>query len=114
MLSAEVFLDAGEITQCPRGIIVDARFLWTNVNSLPDLLGRPLAQLPWQIMPAPVELQILVALEALVADFAHESVGRHESLGRQGYHFGFRVWSSWEVSFSFHGGLLLRRVVARV
>lgn len=114
MLSAEVFLDSGEIAQRPRGIVVDARFLGTNINSLPDLLGRPLAQLPREVVSAPVELQVLVALEALVADFAHESVGRHESLGREGYHFGFGIWSSWEVSFSFHGGLLLRRVVARV
>lgn len=114
MLSAEMLLDASEIAQCPGGIVMDARFLGTNINSLPDLLGRPLSQLPWEVMPAPVELQVLISLEPLVADFAHESVGRHESLRRKGYHFGFGVWSSWEVSFSFHGDLLLRRVVARV
>lgn len=114
MLSTEMLLDAGEIAQRPGGIVMDTRFLGTNIHSFPDFLGRPLAQLPWEVMPTPVKLQVLVSLEPLVANFAHKSVGGHESLRREGYHFGFWVWSSWKISFSFDWGLLLCRVAARV
>ena len=61
---------------------MDARRFGANVDPLSNLLARTLPELPRKIMSPPMELQILVSLKPLVADFAHESVRREE--GRRG------------------------------
>nr|GMD28366.1 hypothetical protein BHM03_00029805 [Ipomoea batatas] len=73
MLSAEVFLDPSKVPQSSRRVMVNAALLRAYIHLLLDhLLVVPLLQLPWQIVPSPVQLQILVPLETLVADFAYE------------------------------------------
>lgn len=87
MLSAEMLLDASEISQRPGGIMVHAGGFWAYVNSLPHLRARSLFQFPWQVMPSPVKLQVLISLEPFAADLTDESVGSHESPRRQSNHF---------------------------
>lgn len=91
VLSAEVLLDSGEIAKRSRRVVVDARRLWTHVDSLTDLLRRPLPELPRQVVASPVKLQILIALKPLVADLAHKTVRREESLRRQSDHLRIRI-----------------------
>ncbi|GER54316.1 heat shock protein DnaJ with tetratricopeptiderepeat, partial [Striga asiatica] len=89
VFSAKVFLDAREVAKCSGRVMVDARFLRANVNLfLYNVFVGPLLELPWQVVASPVELQVLVSLETLVADFAHESICGHQSSGRE-FGFGF-------------------------
>lgn len=77
MFPAVVFLDSGEIAQRPRRVVVETRRLRAHVRPLPILFAAPLLQLPWQIVPPPVKLQVLISLKTLVADLTHKSVCRH-------------------------------------
>lgn len=76
MLTAEVLLDACEIPKRARWIVVNAAGLRANINPFLHLLPRPLPELPWQVMPSPVKLQILISLKTFVADLAYEPVRR--------------------------------------
>ncbi|KAM1736978.1 hypothetical protein ACFX12_015268 [Malus domestica] len=74
VLFAKVLFNPSEITQSSGRIVVYTRSLRADVNSLLHLFAQPLPQLPWQIMAPSVELQVLVPLEAIATDLAHEMV----------------------------------------
>lgn len=74
VFTAEVLLDAGEIPKSSTWVMVDAGGFRAHIHPLS--FGSFLPELPWQIMPSSVQLQILVSLKPLPADLAHEPVRR--------------------------------------
>ena len=81
MLPGEVFFYACEITQSSGGVVMRAGDLRADIHLLLSVSAASLLELPWQIMTPPVELEVLVSLETLMADFTYVSVCRNECLG---------------------------------
>lgn len=77
MLPTKMFFDAGEVTESSRRIMVNATGFRAYIDPLLRLFPCSLPELPRQVMPSTVKLEVLVSLKPLIADLTHESVRRH-------------------------------------
>lgn len=82
MFAAEVLFNAGEISQCPSRVVVDASRLGAYINPFSNLSGGSLPELPWKIVASSVQLKVLVPLKPFVTDLTHKSVGCHQRCWR--------------------------------
>jgi len=92
VLSAEVLLDPSQVPQSPWWVMMHTICFWTHIHLLPHLFARSLLQLPRQIVPSSVKLQVLVPLKSFVADLTNEPICSQKTLGGQGYNLSIRVW----------------------
>ncbi|KAK8956011.1 hypothetical protein KSP40_PGU019207 [Platanthera guangdongensis] len=81
VLSEKVLFDSGEVAQGSGWLMVDAGRLRAEIHPPANFFTGFLLQLPRQIVPPPVKLQVLLSLESFVAHLAHESICRHKCFG---------------------------------
>ena len=60
--------------------MMNARFLGAYVDLLLHLFVGSLSELPGQVVPSSVQLEVLIPLESLVAYLTYESVCCHQCL----------------------------------
>ena len=68
--------------------------LGADINLLFSLFAGALPQFPREVVTTPMQLQVLVALEALVADLADETISGHQRPRRQRHHIRIRVFAN--------------------
>lgn len=91
VLLQEVLLDRSQVVQRPCRVVVDAGGHRTDVNALAFVSLGPF--FPGDLVPAAVQLQVLVTYEAPVADLAHEGQGlAHQTRWRQLHHLRDDGW----------------------
>ncbi|XP_042429081.1 uncharacterized protein LOC122016011 [Zingiber officinale] len=91
VLTVEVFLDAGDVTECAGAVAVDAGRDGADVGLAAHWGAAGLLELVVDVMSAHVELQILVALEALAAHCANVPTGGQQILRPQRHHLCTRI-----------------------
>lgn len=80
VFSPEVLLDPDQVAERVAGIMVETAWLRTHIHTFPrtgethPAIVHSLEQLPWNLVPPSVHLQILVPLKPLVADLAHVAI----------------------------------------
>ncbi|XP_042464985.1 uncharacterized protein LOC122047643 isoform X1 [Zingiber officinale] len=92
VLTVEVFLDAGDVTECAGAVAVDAGWDGADVGLAAHWGAAGLLEFIVDVMSAHVELQILVALEALAAHCANVPTGGQQILRPQRHHLCTRIW----------------------
>lgn len=74
---AVMFLDSSQITESAIRVVMNAARFRTYVHSFPYFAIRSLPELPRQVVPSSVELEVLVSLETFVTDLTDEPVPCH-------------------------------------
>lgn len=100
MLSGKVLLYTCNVSQSPCWIMMNTTTYRANINLLPcNLIDYLLLQFPWQIVPSPMELQILVSPKPFAADLTDKSVCCRKRSWWQRYHFCIRICNKkWQIS----------------
>ncbi|XP_074579002.1 uncharacterized protein LOC141835445 [Curcuma longa] len=94
MLAVEVLLDAGDVTERTGTVAVDTGGDRADVELAARRRATRLLELVVNVVGAHVELQILVALEALVAHCANVPTGGQQILCLQRHHLSTGIWTS--------------------
>lgn len=108
VLAAVVLLDPRDVRQRPRGVVVSAGLLRADEESLPPggAAGRrpaAFAELPRQVVPAAVDLQVLATPELLAADLAEEGSRGEQRPRGQRYHLRLCVCETMILGFTDSG-----------
>lgn len=92
VLAVEVLFDAGDVTERTGAVAVDTGGNGADVELTAGRRATRLLELVVDVVGAHVELQILVALEALVAHRANVPTGGQQVLCLQRHHLSARIW----------------------